>query len=195
MNQDRNAPTPDTVTCCICYGRPVPSELLAARVFKPATLTRRDLNAAHNELTTDILAAEDVIDTHAAPARIPAPQDGTPTPGPAAANGDAAAGHSPAGEGQRADRKAGPPGMEVRGRHVSPRTPEPGPGALDEHACPEALAAAEAIERGRLAREEASDVETPPLVILGQGEYARTIPAAHVDDEWLRDFARRTGRA
>lgn len=59
----------------------------------------------------------------------------------------------------------------------------------------EALAAAEAIERGRLAREEASDVETPPLVILGQGEYARTIPAAHVDDEWLRDFARRTGRA
>lgn len=163
MNQDRNAPTPDTVTCCICYGRPVPSELLAARVFKPATLTRRDLNAAHNELTTDILAAEDVIDTHAAPARIPAPQDGTPTPGPAAANGDAAA---------------------------VPSSFEP-----DEHACPEALAAAEAIERGRLAREEASDVETPPLVILGQGEYARTIPAAHVDDEWLRDFARRTGRA
>jgi len=185
----------ERVTCCITCGRPVPTELVAARVIKPAALVRRDLHAAGMELATDIAAAEDLIDPHAAPPRIPAPQDGTPTPGPAAANGDAAAGHSPAGEGQRADHKAGPPVMDVRGRHISPRTPEPGPGALDEHACPEALAAAEAIERGRLAREEASDVETPPLVILGQGEYARTIPAAHVDDEWLRDVARRTGRA
>lgn len=153
----------ERVTCCITCGRPVPTELVAARVIKPAALVRRDLHAAGMELATDIAAAEDLIDPHAAPPRIPAPQDGTPTPGPAAANGDAAA---------------------------VPSSFEP-----DEHACPEALAAAEAIERGRLAREEASDVETPPLVILGQGEYARTIPAAHVDDEWLRDVARRTGRA
>ena len=136
------------VACCIACGRPVPSELIAAGVVKPAVLTRRSLEAATNELHTGIAgaelsAAEDVIDPHAAPpvraeSESPAAQDGPFTPGPAAANGDAAA------------------------------------GSLIEHA---------------------SDVETPPLAVLGQGEDARTIPATAIEAEWLRDFAARRGRA
>lgn len=41
--------------------------LFAARVGRPAKLNRTNPDAAHNALATDIAAAEDVIDPHAAP--------------------------------------------------------------------------------------------------------------------------------
>ncbi len=147
--------------CCVTCGRPVPSELIAAGVMKPAELRRRDLGAAAIEFATDILAAdivtpEDCIDPRSAPPRgrhagephtNAASQDGTLTQdGPL--NGD-----------------GGPSIEEIAARVEADR------------------AAREAIQR-----EHASDSEQPPLAVLGQGEYARTIPATAADAGWFQRY-------
>ncbi len=54
--------------CSTCQ-QPLPSShpLVAGKVNRPATVNRRSPDAATNELATEIRAAEDVIDPHAAP--------------------------------------------------------------------------------------------------------------------------------